>query len=260
MSCGKVTIGLLICGALGLGWSWGLAAPQKMKYHVPRQILTKDGLLRGDVLIHETRRILRDGSTDPRLRFFPQVVFLLVEKPLRPRNVRQIMRRVADTRDVRVEKLIYFTLGLADLAEGNTREAARHFDLAAWGQGSSPAAQLNLAHLAIITNQPKAAIEVLGAARIPAFKDYSGLARYHLARAYAMLWKIKPALAMLEEAFFEPGDTPRLRQDLPVPPSYLDKDPAFKILRGRPDFKALKTSIKTFWADEQRRSRNRTGR
>ncbi len=252
MARANLIIWLAISVLVGLGWSQGWAArPIKIKFHIPRQVLTKDGLLRADVLIDETRRILRDGSTDPRLRFFPQIIFLLMDKPYRPKTVRQIMKRVADTQDPRVMKLIYFTLGLADLAEGRLDEAVRHFDLAAWGKGSSPVARLNLAQLAIVTHQPWAAIEVLGAARIPAFKDYSGLARYHLAQAYALLWKVKPAMAMLEGAFLEPGDPPLLRQDLPVPPAYLDKDPALNVLRGRRDFKDLVALIKSLWAEEK---------
>jgi hypothetical protein len=254
MARANLIIWLTISVLAGPGWSSGRAAPPKIfTLHVPRQVLTTDGLLRADVLIHETRRILRNGSTDPRLMFFPQVVFLLMDKPYRPRTVRQIMKRVADSRDPRIERLVYFTLGLADLAEGKLDEAVRHFDLAAWGPGSSPVARLNLAHLAIITHQPWAAIEVLGAAPIPAFKNYSGLARYHLARAYALLWKVKPAMAMLEEAFLEPGDPPRLRQDLPVPPAFLDKDPALNILRVRRDFKDLVALIKSMWAAEKAR-------
>ncbi len=223
------------------------------RLRLPRQILTKDGLLRADVLLHEARRILRDGSTDARLKFFPSIVFLLTEKPYRPRNVRQIMRKVADTEDERVRRLIYFTLGLADLAEKNLHAAVRHFDMAAWGEGASPVARLNLAHLAISTGQPKSAIEVLGAKPIPAFKGYANLARYHLARAYAMLWRPEPALANLEAAFFLPGDSAKLRHNLPVPPAYLDKDPYLKFLRDRPEFKALKTSIQNLWAEEKRR-------
>lgn len=235
----------------------GKTATPRHQLRLPRQILTKDGLLRANVLLHETRRILRDGSTDPRLRFFQSIIFLLTEKPYRPRNVRQIMRKVADTEDERVRRLIYFTLGLADLAEKKLHEAVRHFDMAAWGEGASPVARLNLAHLAITTGQPKSAIEVIGAGPIPAFKGYANLARYHLARAYALQWQSKPALANLEAAFFVPGDSPKLRHNLPVPPAYLDKDPYLKFLRDQPEFKALKTSIQNLWAEEKRRFKPR---
>ncbi|MBU0516759.1 MAG: tetratricopeptide repeat protein [Proteobacteria bacterium] len=248
----------LICCLVAPPPAWARTVPARPKIRLPLQVLTKDGLLRADVLLHETRRILRDGSTDPRLRFFQSIVFLLTEKPQRPRNVRQIMRRVADTRDERVRRLIYFTLGLADLAEKKLHEAVRHFDLAAWGKGASPAARLNLAHLAIATGQPKAAIEVIGAGPIPAFKGYANLARYHLARAHALLWQPKPALANLQAAFFEPGDSPKLRHNLPVPPAYLDKDPYLKFLRDKPEFKALKNSIQNLWVEEKRKYKPRT--
>ena len=210
-----------------------LAAESTVEYE--RRYLTRDGLLRADVLHHETRRLVTAGVADSALPLLQKMVPLLMDPKPQPHLVRNNLRRAAQSVEPTVKSLVRFTLGLIELMEGNWAKAIRLFDKAAWGLGSVPVARLNLAHLALQLGRPKAALEVLGAGPIPPMYGYLSLARYHTARAEALLGNIPAALNNLQAAFFDLSG--RLKKMLPVPPDYLLRDPMLNNLRTNNEFK-----------------------